>query len=67
MLSTAAWNERAIQVYAKVGFRELGRRSGAGVTMRRRYDGVFMEPLASEFQQAGGSVLAGQAPQTSSA
>jgi diamine N-acetyltransferase len=62
MLGVAAWNERAIRVYAKAGFRELGRRRGAGVTMGQRYDGVFMELLASEFLQAGGSVLAGRAP-----
>jgi diamine N-acetyltransferase len=62
MLGVAAWNARAIRVYAKAGFRELGRRRGAGVTMGRRYDGVFMELLASEFLQAGGSVLAGRAP-----
>jgi diamine N-acetyltransferase len=62
MLSVAAWNERAIHLYAKVGFREVGRRRGAGVTMGRRYDGVYMDLLASEFQQAGGSVLAGRAP-----
>jgi RimJ/RimL family protein N-acetyltransferase len=62
MLGVAAWNERAIRVYAKAGFRELGRRRGAGVTMGRRYDGVLMELLASEFLQAGGSVLAGRAP-----
>src|SRR6266545_7703884 len=62
MLGVAAWNQRAIWVYAKVGFRELGRRRGAGVTMGRRYDAVFMDLLASELLQAGGSVLAGQAP-----
>jgi diamine N-acetyltransferase len=67
MLSVAAWNERAIRVYTKVGFREVGRRRGMGVTMGRRYDGVFMDLLASEFLQAGGSVLAGRAPQPSSA
>ena len=62
MLAVAAWNERAIRVYTKVGFRELGRRRGAGLTMGRRHDGVFMDLLASEFLQAGGSVLAGRAP-----
>ena len=57
MLSVAAWNQRAIRVYAKAGFRELG----------RRYDGVFMELLASEFQQNGRSVLAGRTPPGGSA
>jgi RimJ/RimL family protein N-acetyltransferase len=59
MLGVAAWNERAIRVSAKAGFRELGRRRGGG---GRRYDRVFMELLASEFLQAGGSVLVGRAP-----
>jgi RimJ/RimL family protein N-acetyltransferase len=62
MLAVAAWNERAIRVYTKVGFREVGRRRGAGLTMGRRHDGVFMDLLATEFLQAGGSVLAGRVP-----
>ena len=67
MLSVAAWNERAIRVYTKAGFRELGRRRGADVTMGRRYDGVFMELLGSEFRQNGHSVLAGHTPPGGSA
>jgi diamine N-acetyltransferase len=67
MLGVAAWNQRAIRVYTKVGFRELGRRRSAGVTMGQRYDAVYMDMLASEFLQAGGSVLAGHAPQAGSA
>src|SRR6266487_3774682 len=63
MLATAAWNQRAIRVYTKVGFREVGRRRSAGVTMGRRYDAVFMDLLASEFRQRGWSVLAGRTPQ----
>jgi RimJ/RimL family protein N-acetyltransferase len=62
MLAVAAWNERAIGVYAKVGFRELGRRRAAAVTMGHRHDAVFMDLLASEFRQANESVLAGRAP-----
>jgi RimJ/RimL family protein N-acetyltransferase len=62
MLGVAAWNDRAIRVYTKVGFHEVGRRRGAGVTMGRRYDAVFMDLLASEFLQASGSVLASRAP-----
>src|SRR6266536_4042389 len=42
MLATAAWNQRAIRVYAKVGFRELGRRRGAGVNRAQRDVVVFM-------------------------
>ena len=67
MLAVAAWNERAIRVYIKVGFREIGRRRGAGLTMGRRHDGVFMDLLASEFLQANGSVLARRAPHAGSA
>jgi diamine N-acetyltransferase len=66
MLGVAAWNERAIRVYTRVGFREVGRRRGAGLTMGRRYDAVYMDLLASEFLQAGGSVLAGRAPDAGS-
>jgi RimJ/RimL family protein N-acetyltransferase len=58
MLSVAGWNRRAIRTYAKAGFREIGRRRSAGVTMGRRYDAVFMDILASDFLRAGGSVLA---------
>jgi hypothetical protein len=50
-------DQRAIRVHAKVGFRELGRRRSAGVTMGRRYNAVFMDLLASEFRQHGWSVL----------
>jgi RimJ/RimL family protein N-acetyltransferase len=67
MLGVAAWNQRAIRVYTKVGFRELGRRRRAGVTMGQRYDAVYMDMLGSEFLEAGGSVLAGRAPQAGSA
>jgi len=45
----------------------VGRRRGAGVTMGRRYDAVFMDLLTSEFRQRGWSVLAGRAPQGGSA
>jgi RimJ/RimL family protein N-acetyltransferase len=62
MLAVAAWNERAIRVCTTVGFYEVRRRRGAGLTMGRRDDGVFMDLLAAEFRQAGGSVLAGRAP-----
>jgi RimJ/RimL family protein N-acetyltransferase len=67
MLGTAAWNQRAIRVYAKAGFRELGRRRGAVVTMGHRYDGVYMELLASEFRRSGRSVLASHTPPGGSA
>jgi hypothetical protein len=46
----------------KVGFREVGRRRGAGLTMGHRHDGVFLDLLATEFLQANESLLAGRAP-----
>jgi RimJ/RimL family protein N-acetyltransferase len=66
MLSVADWNQRAIRTYARLGFKEVGRRRGAGVTMGRRHDGVFMDLLASDFLRTAGSVLAGRAPQGTS-
>jgi len=62
MLRVAGWNERAMHVYTKLGFRELGRRRGSVVTMGRRYDGVYMDMLAEEFLRNGASVLAQRAP-----
>jgi hypothetical protein len=41
------------------GFREVGRRRGAVVTMGERYDQVLMDAIATEFT---GSVLAKRAP-----
>jgi RimJ/RimL family protein N-acetyltransferase len=67
MLAVAAWNDRAIRVYTKVGFREIGRRRGAGLTMCRRHDGVYMDLLATEFLQANGSVLARRGPHAGNA
>jgi hypothetical protein len=66
MLSVSDWNLRAIRTYASLGFKEIGRRRAAGVTMGRRHDGVYMDLLAAEFLQTAGSVLASRAPQPAS-
>lgn len=42
-LDTAAYNHAAIRAYEKAGFREIGRRRGAGVLAGRRFDIVLME------------------------
>lgn len=49
MLTTAAYNERAIRSYLKVGFREFGRRRESRRIGDRRYDTVYMELLRTEF------------------
>jgi diamine N-acetyltransferase len=59
LLVTFSWNLSAIRAYAKAGFREIGRRRGAVVTLGRRYDQAPMDAVAEEFTE---SVLARQAP-----
>lgn len=49
-LRYVAFNERARQVYDRVGFREAGRLREAARVGQRRYDLVFMDLLAREFQ-----------------
>jgi diamine N-acetyltransferase len=59
MLNVFSWNERALRAYARAGFKEVGRRRGAVVTLGRRFDDVIMDAIASEFT---GSVLAPMVP-----
>src|SRR5919204_691176 len=59
LLVTFSWNLPAIRAYSKAGFREIGRRRGAVVTLGQRYDQVLMDAVAEEFT---GSVLATQTP-----
>lgn len=47
-LRVFAFNERAIAAYKKVGFREIGRRSGRVVLGGERFDDVYMEITAPE-------------------
>lgn len=49
MLTTYAYNERALRSYLKLGFREFGRRREAQRLGARRYDIVYMDLLAAEF------------------
>lgn len=49
-LRYTAMNERARQVYDRVGFREAGQLREAVRVGQRRYDVVFMDLLAREFQ-----------------
>ena len=50
MLSTYAYNERAIQAYLRAGFRMVGRRREAHRWGTKRYDEVIMDCLATEFE-----------------
>ena len=50
MLGTMAFNERAINCYRKVGFREIGRRREARIVGEKKYDVVLMDILAEEFE-----------------
>src|SRR5215218_1401243 len=59
LLVTFSWNLPAIRAYSKAGFREIGRRRGAVVTLGQRYDQVLMDAIAEEFTD---SVLTRQAP-----
>ena len=59
LLVTFSWNLPAIRAYSKAGFREIGRRRGAVVTLGQRYDQVLMDAVADEFTD---SVLAKHAP-----
>lgn len=49
MLGAIAFNERAIQCYKKVGFKEIGRRRQARIIGDQKYDGILMDILAEEF------------------
>jgi RimJ/RimL family protein N-acetyltransferase len=49
MLGVYAFNERAIQAYRRVGFREIGRRRQARIINGQKFDMVEMDILAEEF------------------
>lgn len=50
LLDVSEFNPAGIRAYAKAGFREIGRRHGAEVMGGRRWDVVYMQALASEFE-----------------
>lgn len=53
MLKVFAFNERAIRAYRKVGFREIGRRTGAVRLGQERFDEVYMELLTEGLDVSG--------------
>ena len=50
MLTVYANNPRGMRTYEKAGFKLVGRRRGARKVGDQRYDEVFMDVLASEFE-----------------
>lgn len=49
MLGVFAFNQRALRLYQKLGFREIGRRRQARMIAGQRHDVIFMDLLATEF------------------
>ena len=50
MLGVFSFNERAIRSYRRVGFKEIGRRRQARIVGGRKFDVIFMDILAEEFE-----------------
>ena len=57
MLGAFSFNERAIQAYRKVGFKEIGRRREIRIIAGKAYDGVLMDILEDEFRAKYPSVI----------
>ncbi len=49
LLVTFDWNHAALRAYTRAGFREIGRRRGAIVTLGQRHDQVLMDATADDF------------------
>lgn len=49
MLGTFSFNQRALNCYRKLGFKEIGRRRQARIVGGKTYDVVLMDLLADEF------------------
>ena len=49
MLKAFAYNEAGIRAYQKAGFQEIGRRREVKKINGRRYDMIYMDCLATEF------------------
>lgn len=52
MLRVKSFNERAINCYKKVGFKEIGRRRESYFLNGKYYDDIYMDILASEFKES---------------
>ena len=52
MLQVKSFNERAINCYKKVGFKEIGRRRQSYFLNGKYYDDVYMDILSSEFKDS---------------
>jgi len=50
MLEVFSYNDRAIKCYKKVGFKKIGSRREAMIRAGKKYDEIYMDILASEFE-----------------
>jgi RimJ/RimL family protein N-acetyltransferase len=50
MLEVFGYNKRALNAYKKVGFKEIGGRREAIIFAGEKYDEIYMDILASEFE-----------------
>lgn len=50
MLTLIDFNERGLRAYTRAGFREIGRRRACRVAGGRRFDEIYMDLLAEEFE-----------------
>jgi RimJ/RimL family protein N-acetyltransferase len=50
LLRVHSFNKRALKCYEKCGFKEIGRRREAFIIGSKKYDDIYMDILASEFQ-----------------
>lgn len=50
ILKVYAFNKRAYHCYKKCGFKEIGRRREAHIIAGEKYDEIYMDILASEFE-----------------
>jgi RimJ/RimL family protein N-acetyltransferase len=65
MLTVAGWNAAGQRAYQKAGFREFGRRHECALVVGQRWDTIYMEALASEFESPVlKAVLVPDAPRT---
>jgi hypothetical protein len=50
MLGVFEFNKRAITCYKHIGFKEIGRRREVRIIGETKYDVIFMDILAGEFE-----------------